>query len=581
MSSHQRSWRLWGLAAASALLVGAGAVAVDLAGVASASGQRHAHRLRFSIDVSAVSAPRAAGAVAADPPACTAGTDVNTGSGPVCGTTASGVTSYLGIPFGAPTTGALRWAAPQPAAPWTTTLAATAPGNQCPQPSFTGGVAGSEDCLNLNVQMPAGTTAGSRLPVMVEIHGGGFLLFGPPDGSYLVSTGHVVYVAMNYRLGIMGFLAEQALGAHSGDYGLQDQQAALRWVKQNIASFGGDPSNVTIFGQSAGGASVCDQTVSPTARGLFEKGIPESGFYNSAVGANLVWAYADCKSQLPTEQQAQAAGAALAAKVGCGSATDVAACLRALPVATLVENAGQVLNPTGGGTIAPTINGTTLPESPGKAFADGRSVNHVTLMNGIDRDELNGGVSAPPVDASTPAQYHTLLQSKYGPRLGSQVEALYPVSRFPSTYIAWRTVNADADSVCPSLTTDRNIARHIPLYAYQGADADNPLAGFLDPTVANGSFHDAMNEFLFPAAGMQLDGDQQALAQQVTAEWIGFAASSNPTVNGTPLWTRFTHQSPQTMSLVEAGDSALVSTQTIASQHHCDFWNSVTPQAHQ
>lgn len=188
----------------------------------------------------------------------------------------------------------------------------------------------------------------------------------------------------------MGFLAEKALGAHSGDYGLQDQQAALRWIKQNIAGFGGDAGNVTIFGQSAGGASVCEQAVSPTARGLFEKGIPQSGFYNSAVGANLVWAYADCKSQLPTEQQAQSAGAAFAAKVGCGTATDVAACLRAVPVATLVENGGQVLDPSGGGTIAPTINGTTLPQSPGKAFADGRYLNHVILMNGIDRDELNG-----------------------------------------------------------------------------------------------------------------------------------------------------------------------------------------------
>jgi para-nitrobenzyl esterase len=137
---------------------------------------------------------------------------------------------------------------------------------------------GSEDCLNLNVQVPDGAGS-SRLPVMVEIHGGGFLLpVGPASDAHLVSAGHVVHVAMNYRLGTLGFMANRALGPHSGDYGLQDQQASLRWVRQNIAAFGGDPNDVTILGQSAGGASVCANVASPTAKGLFERGIPEGGF---------------------------------------------------------------------------------------------------------------------------------------------------------------------------------------------------------------------------------------------------------------------------------------------------------------
>ncbi len=337
--------------------------------------------------------PSASSAASAAPPACTSGTQVETKSGPVCGSTAGGVTSYLGIPYAAPPVGNQRWEPPTPVKPWTSTFQATAPGNICPGPSATGGpVTGSEDCLNLNVQVPAGARS-SSLPVMVEIHGGGFLLpIGPPDGSHLVSAGKVVYVAMNYRLGVLGFMANKALGPHSGDYGLQDQQASLRWVQQNIAAFGGDPGNVTILGQSAGGASVCAQVASPTAKGLFERGIPESGFYNAAIGPNQVWEPADCKSQIPTQHQAEKAGAVFAAKVGCAAPRDVA-CLRALPADVLVAAAGKVDDPTAGGTsatIAPTINGTTLTMSPAKAFSTGH-INKVSLMNGVDRDEIDGG----------------------------------------------------------------------------------------------------------------------------------------------------------------------------------------------
>lgn len=145
----------------------------------------------------------------------------------------------------------------------------------------------SEDCLYLKIVRPGHLSRGKSLPVMVEIHGGGFVGEALTDhGSNLVRRG-VIYVYPSYRLGILGFLAEKALGKHSGDYGLQDQQAALRWVKQNISAFGGDPDNITVFGESAGGASVCALATSPTARGLFEKGISLSGFYN--YNTNNVW----------------------------------------------------------------------------------------------------------------------------------------------------------------------------------------------------------------------------------------------------------------------------------------------------
>ena len=513
---------------------------------------------------------------------CTSGTTVKIKSGSVCGLTADGVTSYLGIPYAAPPLGDLRWEPPAPAAPWSNTFQATAAGNICPGPSTTGGpVTGSEDCLNLNVQAPA--DAGSAaLPVMVEIHGGGFLdPIGPPDGSHLVSAGHVVYVAMNYRLGVLGFMANKALGSHSGDYGLQDQQASLRWVQQNIAAFGGDPHNVTILGQSAGGASVCAQVASPTAKGLFERGIPESGFYNAAIGPNQVWEPADCKSQIPTQRQAETAGAVFAAKVGC-TATDVA-CLRAVPADKLVAAGGTVNDPTAGGTsatIAPTINGTTLPTSPAKAFRTGH-INNVGLMNGVDRDEINGGASLTAPIANTASDFYRLINKQYG-SLASKVFATYPLDRFPSPFIAYRTVVADSDSVCPAITADRNLSRYIPVYAWQNDDADMPpdfYPQFLIPTEPYGAYHIAADPFLFPKASITLSPDQAALAGQFTAQAVGYSRAGNPTAPGTPLWTRFTHHSQNIMTLVPAGDSALNTTATISEQHHCGFWNHVTPEA--
>jgi para-nitrobenzyl esterase len=529
----------------------------------------------------ALAAPGFPGAAAAAP-ACTTGTQVTTDTGPLCGATSDGVTSYLGIPYAAPPVGDLRWEPPAPAAPWKGTLEATAAGNICPGPSSTGGTSGAEDCLTLNVQVPAGAQS-SHLPVMVEIHGGGFLLpIGPPDGSHLVSAGHVVYVAMNYRLGILGFMANRALGRHSGDYGLQDQQASLRWVQRNIAAFGGDPGNVTILGQSAGGASVCANVASPTAAGLFERGIPESGFYNAAIGPNQVWEPADCKSQIPTKRRAERAGARFARAVGCRP-RDVA-CLRAVPVDKLVAAGGKVNDPTSGGTsatIAPTINGTTLTMSPAKAFRTGR-INDVGLMNGVDRDEINGGASLTSPVANTAADFYRLVRRQYGP-LAPAVFRRYPLERFPSPFIAYRTVVADSDSVCPAIVADRALARHTAVYAWQNDDADMPpqfYPQFLDPTKPYGAYHIAADPLLFPNLSITLSADQAALAQQFTDQATGYSRTGNPTADGTPLWTRFARRGRHDlMTLVPAGDSVLEPAAVIRRQHNCGFWDAVTRRA--
>ena len=522
------------------------------------------------------------GAIAAQTaaPACTANTLVSTGNGPVCGMVNDGVTSYLGVPFAAPPVGTLRWQPPVPVAAWTTALQATQVGPDCPQASSPTGsnlnAMTSEDCLTLNMYVPA--NAGPGLPVMVEIHGGGFVIGAPPNGAHLAASGRVIVVAIHYRLGILGFLMNKALGEHSGDYGLLDQYAALRWVQRNIARFGGDPHNVTLFGQSAGGASVCDAVVSPAAGGLFQKGIIESAFFNYNV--NTIWsARGDCKSELLTEAKALLSGAAFANKVGCGTAGDIAACLRALPAQTLVDNGGQVSAPEAGGTIGPTINSAVLPVSPAMAFKTGRFPNKIPLMVGVARDEFNGGLYTSLV-ATTPGQYQEMVQQQFGDR-ASMVMSLYPLARFPnsSPFIAHRTVMADAFSVCPALVADQQLARHIPVYAFENDNAATPQSAAARRLgLPLGAFHNGENPFLFPSAALTLDPNQAVFGNQIIAQWAGFARTGNPTVDGAPNWPLY-NKGRLVMSLVPAGNSALIPTATLNLQHNCDFWNTVNRTA--
>jgi para-nitrobenzyl esterase len=261
---------------------------------------------------------------------------VFTFSGPVRGTVSSpGVHEFLGIPYATPPVGNLRWRPPVPHAPWFTPLEATQFGNHCPQPASPFGIASvTEDCLFLNVFAPASSDFFHPHPVMVWIHGGAFV-FGESndyDPTAMAQDG-VIVVTINYRLGALGFLAHPAFAAEptdpdragdfqtgfAGDYGLMDQQLALAWVRDNILFFGGDPLNVTVFGESAGGLSVFSQLQSPPAAGLFHKAIIESGAYSL---------------DTQTLAAAEAAGTTFAASTGCASQTAPArprpACVRLL-----------------------------------------------------------------------------------------------------------------------------------------------------------------------------------------------------------------------------------------------------------
>jgi len=501
---------------------------------------------------------------------CASNTTVQTTTGPVCGTVTNGDTVWLGIPYAAPPVGKLRWTPPQPHASWNATLAATSFGSMCQSPR---NVPSSEDCLFLNVWRPPG---GTRLPVLFHIHGGGFFGgSGNDDYTLLANTGHEVVVSINYRLGIFGFLANSALGAHSGNYGLQDQQAALRWVQQNIGAFGGDPDNVTIFGESAGGSSVCDQIASPTAAGLFHKAISTSGEYNTLFGVPEQaprtpedLEVQDCKSKLPSQSQANAIGADFAAAVGCGPGTaDVAACLRNASVADVEHAAytpGDGYQYGGHGTIAPTLNGTTLPKTLRQALGTG-GVNRVPVIAGVARDE---NLVASEVNSA--AQFRQLVEAQYGP-IADQVLTRYPLTRFSTPFLAWRTLAADSTAVCPALVTARELARWTRVYEYQVNDGDSPPPSLTGPPL--GSRHVA-DWFLTPDPDLNVN--QQVLQGQELAYVTHFAEFGRPTAASTPRWPEFNTRQ-RVMSLAPGGDTEQMLPAQINLVHQCGFWDQVSP----
>jgi para-nitrobenzyl esterase len=477
-----------------------------------------------------------------------------TADGWVQGMTAGATDEYLGIPYAAPPVGALRWRPPQPAAPWTGVRAATSFAPHCPQPPSAFGVTStSEDCLYLNVFTPAGG-AGRDLPVMVWLHGGSLLVgesddYGP---AALVRDG-VIVVTINYRLGALGFLADAALasrpGGPSGDYGLEDQQAALRWVQRNIGSFGGDPDDVTLAGESAGGLSVLAQLASPGARGLFRRAIIESGTYNL--------------TQQPLAA-AEAAGAAFAAKVGCAASN--AACLRRLPVATIIDHEDF-------SGYTPDVDGAVLPQPVKTALAAGQ-FSHVPVIIGTNRDEwrlfvamaqLGGG---PPVTA---ANYRAMIAATLDvpAAAAAAIAAEYPPGAYSSPSIALGAVGTDAIFACPALTAEVSLARYTPVYAYEFNDRSSPER-YLGPVgFSYGAAHESELQYLFDLADTPYPGPlsaaQQRLTQTMKLYWTSFVKAGIPAAR----WPRFTGSGQQALFLVPPRPRVETD---YAAEHHCAFW---------
>jgi para-nitrobenzyl esterase len=444
-----------------------------------------------------------------------AGPTVKLDAGLVQGETAGELRIFKGIPYAATTAGEWRWRAPRPAAHWDGVQAARAVGAACPQPHTTDepwAQVGpqSEDCLFLNVWAP---TKAKSDAVMVFIHGGSFRAGsgGVPlyDGTKLAQRG-VVIVTINYRLGRLGFFAHPALtkattDGYVGNYGLMDQIQALRWVQTNIAAFGGDPKNVTIFGESAGAVSVQALMASPEAKELFAKAISESGGGYSVVG---------------TMKAAEAAGQAWAARQGLPDATVEQ--LRALPadkVATAEALPGAM------------IDGRILKDSPTKAFFLGEQAS-VPLMIGGNSWEASLAGLGDVARIVVGAQYAPLLEQykALGSRRGGEADlAIQAVAIQPSRHLA-----------------ERQAAKGQRAYTYYFTQ--QPMS---ERTTKPGAEHGGELSYLF---GTKLNAEKWDAADETTSKlmgdyWVRFAKTGDPNGGGAPVWSPVTATGGKYMEL--------------------------------
>ncbi len=480
-----------------------------------------------------------------DTPAVDEHPTVTTNRGPVVGAVEGEIAHFFGIPYAAPPLGNLRWRAPEPAAAWTSPRDASRKGPACPQALglLTGGNLTNEDCLVLNVWTPAPALAApatTRHPVMVFVHGGGFNagtgMDGQFDGPELARRGAVV-VTFNYRLGQLGFLGHSALAAEdtahhsSGNYGLMDQQAALRWVRDNAAAFGGDPTNVTIFGESAGGISVCAHVVSPLSAGLFHRAITQSGPCSF-----LITPLRDEDARAPI-QSAVSQGRLFATALGCGTAADVPACMRAKSVTEILAAAPRPIElERYGARYQPTIDGYVLTEPPWVSLTAGR-FNRVPFITGSNQDE--GTVFTRGTTIADEAAYRAAIMPLVPDHI-DDVLRLYPASAYANSPLAAFTAFAgDAVFTCASRAQARLVAATgTPSFQYyfsrlnQRANAVTML----------GVYHSAEIPYVFGRfTGFfgRTDADS-AIADAMGNAWTRFAATGNPNAAGSTTWTAFT-----------------------------------------
>ena len=411
---------------------------------------------------------------------------VQTTSGPVRGTVTDNYRRFQGIPYAASTAGEMRWRSPQPAPAWSELRDATKPGSICAQqPSSYADVASlDEDCLYLNVTTPRTRRNGLK-PTMVWIHGDGAIGAGSFfDARPLATRGDVVVVTINYRLGIFGTFGHPGLDG-SGTFGLQDQQAALRWVQRNVAAFGGDPDNVTLFGESYGALATTAHLTSPGSEGLFQRAIIQSGFglMDLPAGAFTAGVPAVDWFGWQPSAEAEAAGTAAAAQLGCGETATPLECLRQIPV----ENIVALSRP-----LPFAYGNQVLPELPAKALRDGR-FQRVPIMSGATRDEhrlfvgLFRALAGQPVSAE---QYPTLLADAFGDH-ADQVRATYPLSGYESPSVAWATVLTDRMWARSTFEQHKLLAQHTPTYAYEFADRHAPMYLPFPKDLPPGAFHAA------------------------------------------------------------------------------------------
>jgi para-nitrobenzyl esterase len=473
--------------------------------------------------------------------------EVRIDGGIVRGTVEHGVIAFEGIPYAAPPVGALRWAPPQPVKRWRGIRPALHFGPDCaqlPTPGDDGPVrtVPAENCLYLNVWRPKARPA-HGLPVMVWVYGGGFVDGGTSpaihDGTQFARDG-VVLVSFNYRLGKFGFFAFPALdrqpaGGLRGDYAFMDQLAALHWVQRNAASFGGDPHNVTIFGESAGGISVNALLMSPLARGLFSKAIIESGAGRDNISP--------LRPVAGAADSAEGVGIRLARHLGIGGDGPRAlAALRALPAQTLVDDLNmqtEAADPTFVG--GPILDARLYPGAPTKIYAAGGGA-RVPVMIGTNTAEIG-----PPLPASLPALWRT-----FGADAAAARRIYDPDGRRSLEEVATAT-GGDQWMAEPA----RAIAR---LLSARGQRVYEYRFGYIATArrkTLSGAPHASEIPYVFDTVsahyGNETSPADEAMARVMHAYWIAFARTGRPDPHGLPAWPEYHRSSDRLMSFTDHG----------------------------
>ena len=470
--------------------------------------------------------------------------------GTLAGAVSDGVLSFKGIPFAAPPVGKLRWRAPQPVAHWTGVRRTTAYGHDCMQNPFPSdaaplGTKPAEDCLVLNVWRPAAKTHG-KLPVMVWIYGGGFVNGGSSpavyDGSQFARRG-VVLVSFNYRLGRFGFFAHPALTAENpkgplGNYAYMDQIAALKWVRRNIAAFGGDPGNVTVFGESAGGGSVHMLLTSPAAKGLFEKAIIESGG-----GRGGLMPMRRIHEDQPGLPSAESIGVAFAKANGVeGDGPAALAALRALPAEKLVDGLNMASMGAAAGTYVggPLLDGQIVVEAPDQAYLAGREAK-VPVMIGANSADIGFSSSKTVDEALAPFPDKAAARAAYDPADSGDARAV------------GSRVAMDKMMVEPARFTAKTLAAQgLRTYEYRFSYVATSMRSQWP-----GAPHATEIPYVFDTVavkyGKALTPQDEATARAANAYWANFARTGNPNGYGLPSWPSYQARTDDLMDFTPDG----------------------------
>jgi para-nitrobenzyl esterase len=503
-------------------------------------------------------------------------------SGLLRGTVDAATVRFLGVPYAAAPVGSLRWAPPQPAAPWTGVRDAVRPADPAAQgPGEAPNGINNEDCLYLNIVAPRTSAGDQPKPVMVWLHGGG--LSSGTANSYdprrLVVEGDIIVVTVEFRLNIFGFFGYPGLEG-SGTFGLQDQQAALRWVQRNIAGFGGDAGNVTLFGESGGAIAACAQLTSPGALGLIHRAILQSGAATTSWPRNAANLGPHGSFWRPLKE-IESAGEDLAAEMGCTERKGSPRALKWLrdqPASKLLAHVSKF------GTAG--YGGAVLPINPDKALRQGR-FHAVPIISGYNRHEGRGLALGMQLVAGgkpmTDGEYRELLDKAFGKRV-REVEARYPRSGYASPALAWSAIYTDRMFVCPQIAATRALAQRAPAFAYEFADTNAPGLFPFYPGFPPGASHSGELPFLIDVENKPIDmtgkhvpltEGQKALAGTMIRYWTRFARTGNPNGEGLPRWPQFEADAARpAVQILCPGPGGIGPGNDAVAAHHCEFWGT-------